>query len=113
MLLDETLFNLEAADEEVEAAVLKPDLTECPLSLLLLVELQVDMGLALEPRSKRSEFRYALEDLTEADRSAEAEAEEARPEEIALPPPETEAEAGDMGASFQELALEELRPLLP
>jgi len=112
MLLDETLFNLEAADEEVEAAVLKPDLTECPLSLLLLVELQVDMGLALEPRSKRSEFRYALEDLTEADRSAEAEAEEARPE-VALQPPKTEAEDGDMGASFQELALEELRPLLP
>ena len=113
MLLDETLFNLDE-DWVVEAAVLKPDLTfECPLSLLLLVELQVDMGLALEPRSKRSEFRYALEDLTEADRSAEAEAEEARPEEIALPPPETEAEAGDMGASFQELALEELRPLLP
>ena len=111
MLLDETLFNLEAADEEVEAAVLKPDLTECPLSLLLLVELQVDMGLALEPRSKRSEFRYALEDLTEADRlSAEAKAEEEARAEEALPP---EAEAGDMGASFQELALEELRPLLP
>ena len=112
MLLDETLFNLDE-DWVVEAAVLKPDLTfECPLSLLLLVELQVDMGLALEPRSKRSEFRYALEDLTEADRSAEAEAEEARPE-VALQPPKTEAEDGDMGASFQELALEELRPLLP
>ena len=112
MLLDETLFNLDE-DWVVEAAVLKPDLTfECPLSLLLLVELQVDMGLALEPRSKRSEFRYALEDLTEADRSAEAEAEEARPE-VALQLPKTEAEDGDMGASFQELALEELRPLLP
>jgi hypothetical protein len=111
MLLDETLFNLDE-DWVVEAAVLKPDLTfECPLSLLLLVELQVDMGLALEPRSKRSEFRYALEDLTEADRlSAEAKAEEEARAEEALPP---EAEAGDMGASFQELALEELRPLLP
>ena len=105
--MDETLFNLELEVADVD--VLKLDLTEdeaCPLSLLLLVELQVDMGLALEPRSKRSEFRYALEDLTE-DRSAEL----ARPE--ALPLPEAEAEAGDMGASFQELALEELRPLLP
>ena len=104
--MDETLFNLELEVDDVD--VLKLDLTEdeaCPLSLLLLVELQVDMGLALEPRSKRSEFRYALEDLTE-DRSAEL------AKALPLPLPETEAD-GDMGASFHELALEELRPLLP
>jgi len=80
-------------------AVLKPDLA-CPLSLLLLVELQVDIGLALEPRSL---FRYTLEDLT-VERLSEAE----------TPLVEAAVEAaGDMGASFQEPPppMEEFRPL--
>ena len=98
----DTLLSLEP-EEPVEA--LSPDRTEllaCPLSLLLLVELQVDIGLALEPRSL---FRYTLEDLTDEERS------EARPD-----PPLVEAvlapAAGDIGASFQEPPpMEELRPL--
>lgn len=67
-------------------------LTEWPLSRLLLVLLQVDMGLA----APRSLFRYTLEDLTDSISEAE--------------PPDTDEEAaeavavercGDNGASFQ------------